>query len=163
MDTSNLPIDHPCYSVERKKLPGTFTDETNGRAINEFVALRAKSYAYNLAGVEKIKAKGVRGHVVKNHLSIENHKQCLFLNGPMVDNDSARDLAIKQFDLFKSIGHTSLTNQYTPFRVNISLRSFKHQMKSISSVKLALNRSDDKRVVLKNQINTYAHGHYCIE
>lgn len=29
MDTSNLPIDHPCYCVERKKLPGTFTDETN--------------------------------------------------------------------------------------------------------------------------------------
>lgn len=32
MDTSNLSIDHPCYCTDRKKLPGTFTDETKGVA-----------------------------------------------------------------------------------------------------------------------------------
>lgn len=162
MDTSNFPIDHPCYCVDRKKLPGTFTDETKGLAIREFVALRAKSYAYNLSGEEKIKAKGVRGHVVKNHMTIEDHKQCLFWDGPMVDDEKGRDIAIKQFKLFKSTGHTS-SNQYTPFRVNISFRSFKHQMKSISTVKLALNRADDKRHVLEDQIHTLAHGHYSLQ
>ncbi|XP_022174132.1 uncharacterized protein LOC111036429 [Myzus persicae] len=163
MDTSNLPVNHKCYCIDRKKLPGTFTDETDGKAITEFVALRDKSYAYNLSGVEKIKAKGVRGHVVKNHLSLADHKQCLFWDGPMVDSDTSRSVALNQFELFKSIGHTSSTKQYTPFRVNVSLRSFKHQMKSISTVKLALNRSDDKRLVLENQIHTLAHGHYRIE
>ncbi|KAF0751119.1 Uncharacterized protein FWK35_00013908, partial [Aphis craccivora] len=36
-------------------------------------------------------------------------------------------------------------------------------MKTISRIKLALNRADDKRVVLENQINTLAHGHFRIE
>lgn len=30
MDTSNLPEDHPCYISERKKIPGLFSDETDG-------------------------------------------------------------------------------------------------------------------------------------
>jgi len=40
--------------------------------------LKAKSYAYVIARDEIIKAKGVRGHVVKNHMSFEDHKVCLF-------------------------------------------------------------------------------------
>lgn len=163
MDTSNFSIDHPCYCIDRKKLPGTFTDECKGIAIRQFIALRAKSYAFNLAGVEQIKAKGIRGHVVKNHLSISDHKKCLFWKGAMIDDKSARSMAINQSELFKSIGHTSSTNEYTPFRVNNSFRSYNHQMKTISTVKLALNRSDDKRHVLDDQIHTLAHGHYRIE
>ncbi|XP_022179328.1 uncharacterized protein LOC111039957 [Myzus persicae] len=163
MDTSNFSSDHPCYCIERKKLPGTFTDECKGVAIREFIALRAKSYAYNLAGDEKIIAKGISGHVVKNHLSIADHKKCLFWDSPMIDEQSARSMAINQSVLFKSIGHTSSSNEYTPFRVNNSFRSYKHQMKTISTVKLALNRSDDKRHVLDDQIHTLAHGHYRIE
>jgi hypothetical protein len=65
MDTSNFPTNHSCYCVDRKKIPGTFTDETCSEAIHEFIALRAKSYAYNLAGIEHIKSKGIRRHVVK--------------------------------------------------------------------------------------------------
>ena len=58
---------------------------------------------------------------------------------------------------------TTAINEYTPFRVNKSFRSFKHEMKTIASVKLALNRSDDKRVVLDDQIHTLAYGHYAIK
>jgi len=164
MDTSNLPIDHPCYCVERKKLPGTFTDETNGHAIREFIALRAKSYAYNLAGVENIKSKGIRHHVVKNHLTMSDHKKCLFWNGAPPETDRARHLAVEQSKQFELTGVTSTTtNKYTPFRVNKSLRSFKHEIKSISTVKLALNRSDDKRIVCEDQIHTIAYGHYLIK
>ncbi|XP_008188430.1 uncharacterized protein LOC103310830 [Acyrthosiphon pisum] len=90
MDRSNLPTDHLCYCADRKKVPGTFTDETHGNAIHEFVALRAKAYAYNLAGVENIKAKGVRGHVVKNHITMEDYKKYLFWDGPIIDNEQAR-------------------------------------------------------------------------
>lgn len=71
MDTSNFPTNHSCYCVDRKKIPGTFTDETCSEAIHEFIALRAKSYAYNLAGIEHIKSKGIRRHVIKNHMTIE--------------------------------------------------------------------------------------------
>ncbi len=77
MDTSNFPTSHPCFCNDRKKVPGTFTDETCGEVIEEFIALRAKSYAYKIVGQEeKIKAKGIRGHVIKFHMSFEDHMKC---------------------------------------------------------------------------------------
>jgi hypothetical protein len=84
MDTSNLSQDHPCYIAERKKILGLFSDETEGQVMTEFCALRAKSYVYKIkkngeiSPKEKIKAKGIRGHVVKNHMTFEDHKRCLF-------------------------------------------------------------------------------------
>lgn len=138
MDLSNLPRDHPCYDATRKKVPGLFSDETDGRAIYEFVALRAKSYAYNIEGIEKITAKGIRRHVVKNHMTLEHHKMCLF--GPdEITNDE----------------HPAYTN-------NISIRSYKHQVKTIKCSKLTYNSFDNKRVTCQNRIHTVAHGHYRI-
>lgn len=69
-DTSNLPTDHPAYSAAKKKVPGLFSDETNGLTIYEFISLRPKTYAFEketveaLTTEEKIKAKGIKGHVV---------------------------------------------------------------------------------------------------
>jgi len=134
MDTSNLPHDHPCYIAERKKIPGLFSDETDGRAMTEFCALRAKSYAYKIDDKEKIKAKGIRGHVVKNHMTFEDHHRCLF-------GDSEMDV----------------------YRDNVSIRSFKHQLKTIISNKLTYNSFDDKRVVLEDKVHTLAHGHFSLE
>jgi hypothetical protein len=51
---------------------------------------------------------------------------------------------------------------YTPYRENVSIRSFKHKIKTIKTMKLALNRSDDKRHVLPDRVHTLAHGHYKI-
>lgn len=163
MDTSNLPSDHSCFSTIRMKVPGTFTDEAKGRPIREFIALRSKSYAYDLAGEEKIKAKGIQGHVVKNHMTIDDHKKCLFWSGKIQAARESRDLAVHQSKQFKLTGFTSENNEYTPFRVNKSLRSFKHKIKTISTVKLSFNRYDDKRYVLPDQIYTLAHGHYHIK
>lgn len=134
MDTANLPEDHPCYVTERKKVPGLFSDETDGRILTEFCALRAKSYAYKLDGVEKIKAKGIRGHVVKRHMTFDDHKRCLF-------EDDTLDV----------------------YRTNVSIRSFKHRINTISINKLTFNSFDDKRVVMDDRIHTLPHGHYKIE
>lgn len=133
MDTSNLPRDHPCYTSLRKKIPGYFSDESDGLTISEFIALRAKSYAFSIDGIEKIKAKGIRGHVVKNHMTLENHKKCLF-------------------------GDTD----FHPYTENVSIRSYNHHLKTINTCKLTYNRNDDKRFVLKDEIHTLAHGHYKI-
>lgn len=130
MDTSNLPRDHPCYISERKKIPGLFSDETDGKIMTEFIALRAKSYAYNIDGKERIKAKGIRGHVVKNHMTLENHKKCLFSN-----------------------------ENYNKYTDNVSIRSFKHQIMTIKTKKLTYNNHDDKRYILDDRIHTLAHGH----
>ncbi|XP_015370952.1 PREDICTED: uncharacterized protein LOC107166696 [Diuraphis noxia] len=141
MDTANLHRDHPCYVAERKKVPGFFSDETNGHTMTEFCALRAKSYAYNIyAGDddrlegEYIKAKGIRPHVVKHHMTLKEHKKCLF-------------------------GEVGVE----AYKENVSIRSFKHQLMTIKTRKLTYNSYDDKRVVLEDKVHTLAHGHYSIE
>ncbi|XP_029342329.1 uncharacterized protein LOC107883442 [Acyrthosiphon pisum] len=140
MDTANLSSDHPCYVATRKKEPGFFSDEVDGDIITEFVALRAESYAFNIyaredrVGGEKIKAKGIRAHVVKNHMTLEDHKKCLF------DADGVE-----------------------AYKENVSIRSFNYQLMTIKTRKLTYNNYDDKRVVLEDKINTLAHGHYSIE
>jgi len=65
MDTSNLAKDYPSYNASKKKVHRYFTNETDGHIMLEFVALRAKSYVYIFEGEKKIKAKGIRGNVVK--------------------------------------------------------------------------------------------------
>jgi len=134
MDTSDLPKDHPCYIAERKKIRGLFSDETKGAIMTEFCTLRAKSYAYILDGKEKIKAKGIRKHVVDNHMTFNDHKKCLFGVENMDDN-----------------------------RENVSIRSFKHKLMTIKTNKITLNNYDDKRVVLEDKIHTVAHGHYSLK
>lgn len=135
MDTSNLPRNHSCYSTIRKKIPGYFSDETDGDILTDFIALRSKSYAYILEDKEKIKAKGIRGHVVKNHMTFEDHKKCLFGDD----------------------------EEFSPYRENVSIRSFHHQLLTIKSNKLTFNRYDDKRKVLDCQIETLAWGNHRIE
>ena len=144
MDTANLPRDHPCYIADRKKEPGLFSNEVDSNIITEFVALRAKSYAFNVyagpedrvggGGGEKIKAKGIRSHVVKNHMTLEDHRKCLF-------------------------GEEGLE----AYKENVSIRSFNHQLMTIKTKKLTYNNYDDKRVVLEDKIHLLAHGHYSIE
>lgn len=148
VDTSDLSPSHPCYTTVRRKVPGFFSDEVNGNVITEFCGLRAKSYAFKMyvgeedekkdkedrVGGEKIKAKGIRSHVVKNHMTFEDHKKCLF-----------EEAGVKAY------------------QENVSIRSFKHQIMTVTTNKLTYNNYDDKRVVLIDKIHTLAHGHNNIE
>lgn len=140
MDTANLPRDHPCYIAERKKIPGLFSNKTDGRIMTVFCALRAKSYAFNIytgeddkVGGENIKAKGIRSHVVKNHMTLEDHRKFLFGEGVEL------------------------------YRENVFIRSFKHKLMTIKTNKWTYNSYDDKKVVLEDKIHTLAHGHYSLE
>jgi len=56
MDTENLPKDHPCYIADRKKIPGLFSDETDGLVMTEFCALRANMRT-SLMGPKKSKPR----------------------------------------------------------------------------------------------------------
>lgn len=141
LDTSNLPLNHLCYTDIRKKVPGVFSDETGGKSIRELVALRSKSYGYNLVGVEHIKSKGVSRHVIKHHITIKDHLDCLF----------------------KGLNSHITPIDYTPYREMKTFKSYKHIVYTTAGRKLALNRYDDKRVVLEDQIHTLAHGHYRIK
>ncbi|KAF0705208.1 Uncharacterized protein FWK35_00030520, partial [Aphis craccivora] len=120
--------------ISKEKIPGLFSDETDGRIMREFCALRAKSYSYILEDKEKIKSKGIRGHVVRNHMTFQDHKRCLF-------GDASLEVTTS----------------------NVSIRSFKHKLKTIKSNKLTYNSFNDKRVILEDNVHTLAHGHYSIE
>ncbi len=190
MDTSNLPNDHKCYSTARKRIPGLFKNETNGRTVYEYVALRAKSYAYDVEQDVCIRAKGVMRHVIRNHLTFAEHKRCLFANDVddvesyecddefdgNVEKMIAVDSAMKAVAQIHRIASTPATSPptavtpspshcysympFTPYRENVSIRSFKHELRTIKTMKLVLNRADDKRYVLLDNIATLAHGHY---
>jgi hypothetical protein len=79
-DTSDYPKDHPS-GIEHgvnKKVIGMFKDEAAGKQIEEFVGLRSKLYSYKMAGIDHKKAKGVKKNVVKNAITHEDYKNCLF-------------------------------------------------------------------------------------
>ena len=80
-DTSNFDKNHPSgieVSVN-KKVIGMMKDESGGKQITEFVGLRSKLYAYKIdCGKEEKKCKGVKKGVVKNEITFEDYKKCLF-------------------------------------------------------------------------------------
>ena len=80
-DTSNYPSNHPSGIPTgcNKNVLGMFKDEAGGKIIDEFVGLRAKLYSYKmLEGEESKKCKGVKKLVVKNSITHDDHKNCLF-------------------------------------------------------------------------------------
>ena len=54
-------------------------DEAGGETISEFVGLRSQLYAYKMDdGKADKKNKGVKKAVVKNSITFESYKDCLF-------------------------------------------------------------------------------------
>ena len=66
---------------KNKKVIGLMKDELGGKIMTEFVALRLKIYSYKvLGGSEDKKCKGIKKYVVKETLTFEDYKNCLFDN-----------------------------------------------------------------------------------
>ena len=57
-----------------------FKDECGGKIMQEFVRLRAKLYSYKMyqSNKEEKCCKGVKKSVVKNEISFQGNKNCLF-------------------------------------------------------------------------------------
>ena len=86
-DTSNYPPNHPSGipTGVNKKVIGMFKDEAGGKQITEFVGLRAKLYSFRMNDeVEEKKCKGVKKAVVKNTISFQDYKDCLFRQQPQM-------------------------------------------------------------------------------
>ena len=86
-DTSNYPPNHPSDipTGVNKKVIGMFKDEAGGKQITEFVGLRAKLYSFRMNDeVEEKKCKGVKKVVVKNTISFQDYKDCLFRQQPQM-------------------------------------------------------------------------------
>jgi hypothetical protein len=84
-DTSNYPKNHSS-GIEtgvNKKVIGMFKDEAGGKIISEFVGLRAKLYSFKCEEMEEKRCKGIKKAVVKNDITFNDYKNCLF-NGDKV-------------------------------------------------------------------------------
>ena len=81
-DTSGYSKDdnRPLPVGENKKKLGLMKDEVGGKIMKEFVALRAKMYAYRKIdkGVEEKRCKSTKKYVVSEGLTFEDCKTCLF-------------------------------------------------------------------------------------
>ena len=107
-------------------------DELGGKVMTEFVALRAKMYAYRKLDEEKPEGKRYKGSkkcVVKETLKFEDCKTCLF-------------------------------EGKTLYREQVLFEHKKHDVYTVNKCKISLNRDDDKRLIQEDGVNTLARGYY---
>ena len=107
-------------------------DELCGKVMTEFVALRAKLYAYKQLDIKKPedkRCKGIKKCVVKKMLTFDDYKKCL---------DDGENVCREQI-LFQNKDYEVCTNKAN---------------------KIALNRNNNKTLVQVNQISTLARGHH---
>ena len=129
-DTSNYDGNdkRPLPIGENKKVMSLFKDELGRKIMNEFCALRAKTYTYLMDNdSEKKKAKGTKKCVIKRRLIFENYKDCLF-------NDK---ITLKPKQRFKSCHHELYTEEAN---------------------KIELSSNDGKRLQKFDRVATYPHG-----
>ena len=132
-DTSNYDKNdnRPLEIGKNEKVIGKFKDELGGKILTEFVALRAKTYAYVQLNDDKLeehkKAKGTKKCVIKKHLNFDLYKKALY------NNETIRCSQ----QIFKSDYH----NIYTQ-----------------TVHKTALDNKDDKRIQSFDGIHTYPYG-----
>ena len=121
-DNRALPIG------KNKKGIGLFKDELGRKVVTEFIALRAKAYAYITEdGSVHKRAKGTKKCIIKREIMFEHYKDCLF-NSKTI---------IKSQQIFRSDHHKVHTEE-----VN----------------KIALSSNDDKILQTYNKSTTYPYG-----
>ena len=112
-----------------------FKDEAQGIPIVEFCGIRSKMYSYLLADLTTNKTgKGIKKIALKNRITHEDYKRCLF--GNRLEDKK------QHIDFF-------------------SIRSKNHQICTIQINKSSLNVFDDKRYIYDG-INSYSYGHWRI-
>ena len=115
----------PLLIGKNKKVIGLFKDELGGRIMNEFCALRVKSYSYLMDDNSEVKkSKGTKKCVIKCRIMFENCKDSLFNNKTI----------LKSQQRFKRDHHKVYTEE-----VN----------------KIALCSDDGKRLQTSDRIKTY--------
>ena len=132
-DTSNYDKNdnRPLEIGKNEKVIGKFKDELGGKILTEFVALRAKTYAYVQLNDDKLeehkKAKGTKKCVIKKHLNFDLYKKGLF-------NNETRRCSQQRF------------------------KSDYHNIYTQTVHKTALDNKDDKRLQSFDGIHTYPYG-----
>ena len=127
-DTSDYPENHPSEikTGVNKKVIGKFKDEVAGRQITHFVGLRPKLYSFKIE--DKGETRKAKG-VKKNVIN-----------------------KTLQFEDYKKC----LFSEEEVLRKMNTIRPQNHEIFSMTVNKVALSANDDKRIICKNKIDTYA-------
>ena len=129
MDFLDYPVDHPNHSTANNKIIGKFKDEVNGKIISEFIGLKPKMYAMQMD--DGIDYKKAKG-VPKN--IVKKH-----IN----------------FNMYKKT-----LNENAKSNIQFqAIRSYNHQLYSITCSKSGLSNFENKRYYTSND-ESYPHGHY---
>jgi len=118
-DTSDFAADNP-YGIQlkNKKVPGLFKDEMSGKPTTEFVGLRRKLYSFRTAEEENKTCKGIKKKSV-----------------------------VKNTLKFEEVKH-GLFDTRPVMRECNTLRSYHHEMYSITTNEVALSAFVDKRYLV---------------
>lgn len=122
--------------LTNNKVYGKFKDESGGIPITHFCGERAKCYAY------------VTDEMIDNELE---HKKLKGIKKSVVKNEM-QFLTYKQSVLEETIKRKKMN----------TIRSYKHNLVTIETEKIALCPFDDKRYLL-NSVDSLAYGHYKIK
>ena len=117
-------------------------DEFGEKIMTEFVALRAKMYAYrkidrmsaqheHFVACDEKRCKGTKKCVVSEGLTFDDYNTCLF-------------------------------DGKTIYRGLMLFENKKHEVYTINKYKIALNRDNDKRIVQADRITTLARGYVAV-
>ena len=117
---------------KNKKVIGLMKDELGDVIMTEFVALRPKLYFY----------RKVDGSKTSEDKKCKGIKKCI----------------VKKTLTFEDY-KTCLVNNSTEYRSQLMFRSTKHEVHTIEVNKVALNKDDDKRIIKKDRISTFARGY----
>ena len=130
-DTSNYPKDHPSGILTgvNKKVIGMFKDEASGKQIAEFVGLRAKLYSYRVE--DSYEEKKCKG---------------------------VKKAVIKKTITFNDYKDCLFDNKPAMRKMNV-IRSHLHTIYTETVNKIALSPFDDKRLIQKDNIHTFAYGY----
>ena len=140
-DTSGYSRDDsmPLPIGKNQKVISLMKDELGGKIMAEFVALRAKMYAYrkidrltaqheHLVACDEKRCKGTKKCVVSEGVTFDDCKTCLF-------------------------------GGKTIYREQMLFENKKLEVYTVNKYKIALNRDDDKRIVQTDGITTLARGY----
>lgn len=143
-DFSNYPKSHTNFNGNNEsqlgkfvkgEFQGYFKDETSGIPIQEFCGIRSKCYSILLPGQDEKKTlKGIKKSAM-TRIHHSDYKRCLF---PTSMDDKRQKISF------------------------YSIRSVKHQVKTIQINKTSLSSYDDKRYIYDG-IRSYSYGHYNIK
>ena len=152
-DVSAYASEHPLFhgmteegikaqKSKHKKVPGKMKDELDGNTLLEFVGIRAKSYAFRqLIEYGNVGKDWNEGEIIEVK-KLKGIQKCVVKKNINFDNF-----------------YECLFEKREHFADTTSLRSFKHQIKTLSARKKALVPFDDKRYLLQDGVTSLPFGH----